>query len=200
MLNKDIIIKLTTKHNFKDMVLMCLENDIDFTEWYNEISKHAPDVVINYSTIDDEDTSFQEIYPGGIFYIPSGIKNETIKFDGAFNFYKYFYKIVKFDFDNKSLQVKATNELKKNCYKNWSSNSEEDFFGIDYNAHGIWSAGSKESYFVDADEITRKEYLDHKRGVLNKKLNKVNPKPKVEIIEKDNQNYVDYENYPILAC
>jgi hypothetical protein len=201
MLNIDIIIKLTTKYNFKDMVLMCLENDIDFTEWYNEISEHAPDVVINYSPIEDKETSFYEIYPESCtFFIPSGIKNETIKFKGAFNFYKYFNKIVKFDFGNLSFEVKATKELKEHCYKNWCSNNEEVFFGIDYNAHGI-VAESKESYYVDGDEITQKEYLDHKRGVLNKKLNKVNPKPKV--IEKGDQEYVNYvsgNDDTLLAC
>jgi len=215
MVNKDIIIKLTNRENFKDMILMCLENDIDFSGWYDEISKYAPESSINYSMLGKE-ISFFHIYPNDrnfFFWISSGIKDETIKLTGVVNFYKYFYRILKIETKNYIFDVKPHKTLNDKCLKNWYISTDNEFFSIEYNIHGTSIEKNSEdfTYFANGDELTKNET---KQYLLNKKLNKLKGKKtepkkfpkkietKKETFKKDNNfvYYIPSDNSLLLAC
>jgi len=173
--NKDIIIKLTNDKNFKDMILMCLENNIDFSDWYGEIFTHAPTCAINYSVL-GKDLSIYYFSPDDskmFFWIPSGVKDEPIKLTGAYNFYKHFYKIFKIESDNYIFEVKPTMALNEKCFKNWYVSTENDYFSIDYDIHGrsFKKHSDDVSYFAEGEELNEAET---KQYLLNKKLNKLN--------------------------
>ena len=212
MQNKEIIIKLTNEHNFRDMIFMCLENNIDFSKWYNKISIHAPECTVDYSMLEEE-ISFYHIYPDDVnlFFWINNDKNEPIKLTGVVNFYKYFYKIFKIETETYVFEVKAHKPLNDKCFKNWYLSTDE-YFSINYDIHGkLYRKDNKKThYFANGDELTENEIHQY---LLNKKLNKLNnkktepkkfpkaPKPKPETKPQDFTYFTINKNDPtLIAC
>lgn len=168
---KDVIIKLINYSNFKDAILMCLENDIDFSSWYKDISKYAPAICINKEI--EDDLFHHHFNPEDcIFYVKKN--NKLVKMKGVVNFYKNFMNIVKFDLGvDGTYEVKPTKPLNDKCYGNWYISTDDDYFSIEYDAHGEHTHMGSSNYYAYGEPLNETET---KQYLLNKKLNKLKGK------------------------
>jgi len=180
---EDIIIEMINTQNFKKTINMCINQNINFEEWYNQIKHAAPEIFVNLE--DDDGNTFIHIeIEKAKFWIKQN--NQNIELSGIFNFYKYYNQIFKFKTANDLiLEVKPIREINNKSKYNWYISEEEDYFAIEYDINGrLIDLRTKHIQYYHEGKLINKSFYNKK--IFNKKLKKILKKKLKRKYEKYN--------------
>jgi len=167
MNNSDIILKLANNNNFKDIIKICLENNIDMEYIYNKINykiniyydREISELISHKYDYNKKNCNWININLNKcVFYI----KNSDERFKGFNNFFKYYKDIHSF------INISQDNVVE---FLRVQFNDFSDELEISYNLHSydspayefIFKDKNIQSYYINSKYYTKKEFLYKQR-------------------------------------
>jgi len=167
--NSNIILKITNNHNFKDVIKICLENNIDMEYIYNKIN---PEInVYHYNKYINSNITHSSCGDGSAYWIHINlnkcsfyINDNKEELKGVNNFFKYFENIHTIIVKNEIFKVKF-----EKYYQHDDLTHEYSFHLHSYDSPAYKNL-KEQYYFINGEYQTKKDFLHKQRKYKLKRI------------------------------